>query len=445
MNPLERVHARPLPGFVSSRPALSPGFFISEQHRSTHMSLPPVPLSSFHRLWDLASGIRPFSTPEGQAFAQIGAGLDAARSLPLHSSAFRDHLLDLHLSRESYPPSSYALRRVIRDLEGQARNEASHEGPTPVHHRIAPAGHPFRQTSGQLPLPAPATPAPSPEPFAELQSLLRLNPQNFQKIRDWLLTAARILRALLDPHAAPFAPHPHTERQVLKDAHHYRVLAYDHITHLPPRLQDALARVSTGAGLQIRESSRDPVNLTVQTPVILTANENWKPRANLESRAVHIQLAAIPESEQLPATNHWPVIARRRSFFELASQTLQALAEGGSWQGTATDLVALLSHLDHELPTHPKALSQALNKLLETLSQAGLHITRSRTANQRMITITLTNADPPTESPESAPPDVLTGQLRTTTAQLTSQLIPSRSPGLPGLENPGNNHDQDSQ
>src|SRR5579872_7167556 len=400
MNPLERVHARPLPGFVSSRPALSPGFFISEQHRSTHMSLPPVPLSSFHRLWDLASGIRPFSTPEGQAFAQIGAGLDAARSLPLHSSAFRDHLLDLHLSRESYPPSSYALRRVIRDLEGQARNEASHEGPTPVHHRIAPAGHPFRQTSGQLPLPAPATPAPSPEPFAELQSLLRLNPQNFQKIRDWLLTAARILRALLDPHAAPFAPHPHTERQVLKDAHHYRVLAYDHITHLPPRLQDALARVSTGAGLQIRESSRDPVNLTVQTPVILT------------------QLAAIPESEQLPeqeildraeellpsllatlcqaiakciAANHWPVIARRRSFFELASQTLQALAEGGSWQGTATDLVALLSHLDHELPTHPKALSQALNKLLETLSQAGLHITRSRTANQRTITITLTN------------------------------------------------------
>jgi len=130
------------------------------------------------------------------------------------------------------------------------------------------------------------------------------------------------------------------------------------------------------------------------------------------------QLAAIPESEQLPeqeildraeellpsllatlcqaiakciAANHWPVIARRRSFFELASQTLQALAEGGSWQGTATDLVALLSHLDHELPTHPKALSQALNKLLETLSQAGLHITRSRTANQRTITITLTN------------------------------------------------------
>ena len=352
---------------------------------------------------------------------------------------------------------------------------------------------PFRQTSGQLPLPTPA-PA-TPEPFAELQSLLRLNSQNFQKVRDWLLTAARptgpypilildgpsasgkstaahILRALLDPHAAPFAPHPHTERQVLKDAHHYRVLAYDHITHLPPRLQDALARVSTGAGLQIRESSRDPVNLTVRTPVILTANENWKPRADLESRAVHIQLAAIPESEQLPereildraeellpsllaalcqaiakciAANHWPAIARRRSFSELASQALQTLTEGGSWQGTATDLVALLSHLDHELPTNPKALSQALNKLLETLSQAGLHITRSRTANQRMITITLTNADPPTESPESAPPDVLTGQLRTTTAQLTSQLIPSRSPGLPGLENPGNNHDQDSQ
>jgi len=452
------------------------------------MSQPPIPLSSFHRLWDLASGIRPFSTPEGQAFAQIGAGLDAARSLPLHSSAFRDHLLNLHLSHESYPPSGYALRRVIRDLEGQSRNEASHEGPTPVHHRIAPSGRsivldmanpqgqvieitaagyeiklnrpfPFRQTSGQLPLPTPA-PA-TPEPFAELQSLLRLNSQNFQKVRDWLLTAARptgpypilildgpsasgkstaarILRALLDPHAAPFAPHPHTERQVLKDAHHYRVLAYDHITHLPPRLQDALARVSTGAGLQIRESSRDPVNLTVRTPVILTANENWKPRADLESRAVHIQLAAIPESEQLPerqildraeellpsllaalcqaiakciAANHWPVIARRRSFSELRSQTLQALTEGGSWQGTATDLVALLSHLDHELPTNPKALSQALNKLLETLSQAGLHITRSRTANQRMITITLTNADPPEPLPQPALPDPTTQNI----------------------------------
>ena len=84
--------------------------------------------------------------------------------------------------------------------------------------------------------------------------------------------------------------------------------------------------------------------------MILTANENWKPRADLESRAVHIQLAAISESEQLPEreildraeellpsllaalcqaiakcleTNHRPVIVRRRSFSELGSQTLQ--------------------------------------------------------------------------------------------------------------------------
>src|SRR5579872_1832700 len=174
MNPLERVHARPLPGFVSSRPALSPGFFISEQHRSTHMSQPPIPLSSFHRLWDLASGIRPFSTPEGQAFAQIGAGLDAARSLPLHSSAFRDHLLNLHLSHESYPPSGYALRRVIRDLEGQSRNEASHEGPTPVHHRIAlPAAPSFsiwptlKAKSSKSPPPAMKSNSIAPSPSAK--------------------------------------------------------------------------------------------------------------------------------------------------------------------------------------------------------------------------------------------------------------------------------------
>src|SRR5579872_1544810 len=162
MNPLERVHARPLPGFVSSRPALSPGFFISEQHRSTHMSQPPVPLSAFHRLWDLASGIRPFSTPEGQAFAQIGAGLDAARSLPLHSSAFRDHLLNLHLSRESYPPSSYALRRVIRDLEGQARNEASNDGPLPSITASPPPAAPSAKPPVNSRSPPPQLPHPLP-------------------------------------------------------------------------------------------------------------------------------------------------------------------------------------------------------------------------------------------------------------------------------------------
>src|SRR5579872_1364445 len=88
-----------------------------------------------------------------------------------------------------------------------------------------------------------------------------------------------------------------------------------------------------------------------------------------------------------------PTIARRGSFPELASQTLQTLTEGGSWQGTATDLVTLLSNLDHELHTNPKALSQA-----------GLHITRSRTANQRMITITLTNSVASEPRLQPAPP-----------------------------------------
>src|SRR5579872_6417178 len=227
-------------------------------------------------------------------------------------------------------PATSPTRRCLRDSRWR---RAMSVGGLEFSISITMAGRTFCPRGNNIPEQCPAGPKAPSRPASTNGSVPLPHPDPRRPLR------LRQIHRRPHPPRSPrsprrsLRPHPHTERQVLKDAHHYRVLAYDHITHLPPRLQDALARVSTGAGLQIRDSSRDPVNLTVRTPVILTANENWKPRADLESRAVHIQLAVIPESEQLPereildraeellpsllatlcqaiakriATNHWP-------------------------------------------------------------------------------------------------------------------------------------------
>ena len=263
-------------------------------------------LGQLDALLQACVGLPLFASPEGQAFIAIVPFGGPQHAVPIRSVAFRDFISYRYNHENGMPPSSWNVRRLLRELESKALHicgifspELRH-CPGPDHSLFVDLADDdnrcvhitsdgwttkeatdrfyFRRAPGAQPLPAPepadpAAPAPTLDPLARL---LRLSPENAAKIQSWLLssllpsgpypvlildgpeasgksTVARILRSLIDPHAAPFTPHPNTERQVLRQAHANRVLVYDHITHLSPRVQDALARVSTGAGYELRE------------------------------------------------------------------------------------------------------------------------------------------------------------------------------------------------
>ncbi|MGH9667052.1 MAG: hypothetical protein ACRD9L_21715, partial [Bryobacteraceae bacterium] len=388
------------------------------------------------------------------------------------------------------PPSPWNLRRLLRELEAKALTQnatfapALRHGPASdgslfldlaaddnraVH--ITPHGWStrdaadlfyFRRSPGAQPLPAPDPVDPAPTLDA-LSTLLRLSPENAARIQSWLLaalrpegpypvlildgpaasgksTAARIFRSLLDPHAAPFTPHPGSERQVLRQAYGNRVLVYDHVTHLTPRVQDALARVSTAAAYERHErvAEREPLQLTLSNPILLTANQDWEPRADLASRAVTVTLDVIPQSQQRPQqdvlqefaalqprllatlcqqvsqclqTGNWPFTSRALPKSQIASQALQQLvASQGTWTGTPTELFLTLQTQhrqrdwplsQRDWPRDPAALSRLLNQETDSLYAAGLAIERQRAAGGKYRALTISRIAPPPPAPSA--------------------------------------------
>ncbi len=65
-------------------------------------------------------------------------------------------------------------------------------------------------------------------------------------------TAERLLRALIDPSAAPLRTTPRNEHDLFIAATSAWVVALDNISNLQPWLSDALCRLSTGGGFSTR-------------------------------------------------------------------------------------------------------------------------------------------------------------------------------------------------
>jgi hypothetical protein len=112
-----------------------------------------------------------------------------------------------------------------------------------------------------------------------LQSFLNLSNQNdFVLVVAWLLAALRssgpyplvaifgeqgsaktvlskLLRALIDPNAAPVRALPREERELMIAANNGHLLAFDNLSGLPPWLSDALCRLASGGSFAVRSST----------------------------------------------------------------------------------------------------------------------------------------------------------------------------------------------
>lgn len=253
-------------------------------------------------------------------------------------------------------------------------------------------------------------------------------------------TAAEYLGGLVDPSTAPTRSEPREPRQWAISASGSWLVALDNVSAIAPWLSDALCRAATGDGWVDRALYTDSelAVLRFQRVVLLTSIDAGALRGDLGDRIVLVDLARIPRDRRRPERElDARYIAERprilgalldvlvRVLRELpgvtpdrlprmadfarvlaaldratGSRALEryaaqedrvavevaegdplagAVAELGTWEGTATDLLAALSpegsaRPPRWLPSSPRALRSRLSRLVDTLRVLGTEV-----------------------------------------------------------------------
>ncbi len=203
--------------------------------------------------------------------------------------------------------------------------------------------------------PDPAADPPVDSPLDTLRSTLNLGaPNSLEWLRclAWLLAAlrpggpypililrgpsgcgksfaARILRTLIDPSSSPFTPLPSSARELLALARINWVLAFDHVSTLNPQTVDALCRLTAGVGVAGREpGQREPLQLYIKRPILLTVTDSWTPPPDLAARALTVTLQPLTDARRRPEHELGKVIEQAfpRILGALCTAVSQALA-----------------------------------------------------------------------------------------------------------------------
>ena len=294
--------------------------------------------------------IRPedlFHTAIGTAFADIT--IDGHRETwPIRSKRFRAFLRRSYYQATGEAASAAEIRSALDLLEARAQ----FDGPERiVHIRTAEhAGHiyldladehwravdigpegwrvvesppvRFRRPAGMLPLPVPERGG----SIEELNSFLNVASRNdFVLIVAWLLAALRpggpyplltisgeqgsaktvlskLLKALIDPNAAPVRSLSREERELMIAANNGYLLAFDNLSGLPNWLSDALCRLATGGSFAVRRLYTDDEEVLFEAarPILLNGIEEVVSRPDLADRAIFLTLAPISEANRRP-------------------------------------------------------------------------------------------------------------------------------------------------
>jgi hypothetical protein len=177
-------------------------------------------------------------------------------------------------------------------------------------------------------------PLPVPEPGGSIETLwsfLNLPSRNdFVLIVAWLLAALRsggpypllaisgeqgsaktvlskLLKALIDPNAAPVRALSREERDLMIAANNGHLLAFDNLSGLPHWLSDALCRLATGGSFAIRRLYTDDEEVLFEAarPILLNGIEDVISRPDLGDRAIFLTLTPISEAQRRPEHELW--------------------------------------------------------------------------------------------------------------------------------------------
>jgi len=319
-----------------------------------------------------------FHDPSSIAFADLT--IDGHRETwPIRSRQFRHWLRRRYFEETGSAASAETVRSALDLLEARAQFDAPERM---VHIRVAeyddriyldladsdwraiqigPDGWQvvtsppvrFRRAAGMLPLPIPQRGG-SIEALAAFLNLPA--PDEFVLVIAWLLAAlqrggpypllviageqgsaktvlTRILRALIDPNAAPTRALPREERDLMIAANNGHILAFDNLSGLPAWLSDALCRLASGGSFATRQlyTDCDEVLFQAARPAILNGIEDIVCRSDLADRAIFLTLEPIADGRRRMERQLWREfeVARPRilgALFDAAAQGLRGLS-----------------------------------------------------------------------------------------------------------------------
>lgn len=307
-------------------------------------------------LLELAQGVELFHTPDGEAWAVVPVG-NHRETWPIRAKAKGGGSLGKWLRRRFFdryerPPSAQALTDALATLEAMADagpvqdvfcRVAAHDEAVYVDLgdeswravQVTADGwrivqNPpvrFKRPRGLLPLPEPERGG----SLEELRPFVNVADEAaWRLLVAWLVgalapagpypvlilqgeqgsaksTTARVLRALIDPNAAPLRTAPRDERDLAIAANNGWLLALDNLSGVQTWLSDALCRIATGGGFATRElySDADEAIFEATRPVLLNGIEAVATRHDLLDRAIILDLPPIPEERRRPEADFW--------------------------------------------------------------------------------------------------------------------------------------------
>jgi hypothetical protein len=292
------------------------------------------------RILALTTHLELFHTPDGRPFAQLPiSGHSETRSL--RSSSFHNWLAREFYLSEKRAASSQAVQDALRVMTARALFDGEEHD---VFVRVAGLDGKiyldlsdaqwraveittdgwkvlsctpvrFRRTQGMLPIPPPMKGG----RVSNLRRFINVgDDEQWVLFVSWLVaalrpqgpypilglngeqgsaktTAARIVRALIDPSKAPVRASPRDEKDLLIAASNAHVVALDNISWIPRWLSDALCRLSTGGGLSTRQlyTDDDEIIFNAIRPAILNGIGELTDRSDLADRSVVLTLPVI--------------------------------------------------------------------------------------------------------------------------------------------------------
>jgi hypothetical protein len=293
-----------------------------------------------------------FHTATGTAFADVL--VDGHRETwPIRSKRFRGWLRRRYYEATGGALSGHAISSELDLLEARAQFDAPERH---VHIRLA--GHKghiyldladehwraveigpdgwrvnksppvrFRRPAGMLPLPVPERGGSIEvlKPFLNLSSR-----SDFVLVVAWLLATLRpggpypllaisgeqgsaktvlskMLKALVDPNAAPVRALPREERELMIAANNGYLLSFDNLSGLPAWLSDALCRLASGGSFAVRQLYTDDEEVLFQAsrPLLVNGIEDVISRADLADRGIFLTLAPIGEQQRRSEAELW--------------------------------------------------------------------------------------------------------------------------------------------
>jgi hypothetical protein len=293
-----------------------------------------------------------FHTAAGTAFADIL--VDGHRETwPIRSKRLRAWLRRRYYAATGGAASAAEIRSALDLLEARAQFDGCERA---VHIRIAEhGGHiyvdladehwravdigsdgwrvigcppvRFRRPAGMLPLPVPRQGG----SIEVLNSFLNLaSRDDFVLIVAWLMAALRpsgpypvlaisgeqgsaktvlskLLKALIDPNAAPVRALSREERELMIAANNGYLLAFDNVSGLPIWLSDALCRLASGGSFAVRQlyTDDDEVLFQAARPILLNGIEDVISRPDLADRAMFLTLTPIGKKQRRSEAELW--------------------------------------------------------------------------------------------------------------------------------------------